>query len=421
MKPFYPIILLISLLIIHAYPQTAEKGYKKYAKCTNQNNKEKAQKFIRKGFDINSRDAEGKTPFLYSLLKNKPDFAIFLLNAGANINLTDYRGNTCLHYAIENCKPDSIVYLLIEKGVNYRTANNQGYTPFHFSILFSCPELPFYLINKKAADFYLTTGLNESALHLSIEAGCDTLSLFLIEHDIDIRQPNNRGNTPLLTAMDFQRDEIAVKLIEMGANINVWNKDSIDALFFAVVNQEAEIAKLLLEKGAKIKRPQNHEPLIDIAANQENAEITELLLRHGACISDTCTTNDMCFTTAYINFINAQIVPDTVKVDYYRKSLNNYSRAKEKYYDELNDVRTENTGKFIAEVFLIAAAAATDTYYDPGFDYEAERRYYLKDQIERCNTKIAEIEKILENLNKQEPNDLPASETNTENKPETSN
>ena len=303
-----------------------------------------------------------------------------------------------MHYAIENCSPDSIVYELIKTGVNFRVTNNEGYSPFHFSILFSCPDLSFYLIGK-GADYYLVTGLNENSLHLSIESGCDTLSYYLLEHDIDTRQPNNRGNTPLLSAMDFRRHDIAVKLINMGADIHVWNNDSLDALFFAVVNQDTGIVNILLEKGAEIKRPMNREPLINIAAGNEDEEITKQLLLHGAESPAACENNDMCYNSAFIYYVNAEVADDTLKTDFILKSLSAYKKAKEMYLNELSGVRIDNTFKFFAE---IAIAAAVDTY--PNFDYEAERRYYLKDRINKCETHIGELEKLLVNLTDTENN-----------------
>ncbi len=391
MKRFQLIMLLSTLAISSLFPQYADKGYTKYVKSIDQNNLYKAQKFLNKGFDINSRDIDGKTPFLYCLQQDKADFARFFINAGANINLTDYQANTCLHYAIENCRSDdSIVYQLLEKGANFRAINKEGYTPLHFSILYSCYELPFYLINR-GADYHLMTGLNESALHLSLESGCDTISYFLLANDINFRQRDNMGNTALLAALDFRRHNLAIKLIEMGANIHEVNTNNFDALLFAVLNQDTKIVKLLLEKGANMERQKDQDPLLYFAANQENADIVELLLLRSAEIPDSCQRNDEYYFTAFIYSVYAHIVPDSLKADYLQKSLDHYIKAKEKYKIELNEVNAKNTGLVFAEILLTASAALTDTYYDPGFDYEAEKRYYLKNQIEKCEDNIDEL------------------------------
>ena len=413
------LFLSLSLLgILYVYPQTSEIEYKKYIKCIDHNNTARAQKLIAKGYGINSRDSEGKTPLLYSLQQDKTNFARLLLNAGANIRLADNQGNNCLHYAIENCRSDdSIVYELIDKGADFWAANNEGYTPLHFSILFSCYELPFYLIHK-GADFYLVTGLNESSLHLSIESGCDTLSYFFIENDINIRQRDNRGNTALLAALDFQRHDVAIKLIEKGAHIDEFNNDSLDALFLAIANQDTSIVQLLLDKGAQIKRPQGQDPLIQYAANMENAAIVKLLLLHGAENPDSCQdNNDMCYLTAFIHQVNAEIVTDSLRTQYLEKSLQYYELAKKKYEDELRKLIINDTGLLFADLVAYSFASNYGAYYDPNFDYETERRNYLEDRILRCKGHIQILQNLLyliEPYEKENNSELPPDETEEE-------
>ena len=75
------LFLSLSLLgILYVYPQTSEIDYKKYKKCIDQDKTAKAQKLIIKGYNINSRDSDGKTPLLYCLQQNKVDFARFFLS-----------------------------------------------------------------------------------------------------------------------------------------------------------------------------------------------------------------------------------------------------------------------------------------------------------------------------------------------------
>jgi ankyrin repeat protein len=393
------IFFLFGILTIDpSSSQSPYREYNKFVKCIDQNDQEKAQLLIDEGYNVNSRNADGKTPFLYCLQQNKVNFARFFIDAGANIYLSDNRGNTCLHYAIENCTPDSIVYTLIQKGANINAVNNEGYTPLHFSILFSCDKLPFFLI-EKGADYYLVTDLNENALHLSIESGCDTISHFLLNHNIDIRQPDNRGNTPLLAAMDFQRHDLAIQLIKMGADIHDLNNDNFDALFFAVVNEDTAIVKLLLEKGAEIEREEYPEVLIYVAARQENTKTVELLLLHGAKNPKICEIPDQCYNTAYICSVNARIAADSLKLDNFQNSRNFYVVAKAKYQDDLNEIRLKNTGKFVADVFLTTASALAGSGYGPYFDYEEDLINYLKTQIKKCEDQIEKLDKIIECFN----------------------
>lgn len=396
MKRIYLILFSLMVILQTVQSQNPWKDYKKYMRCINQNDMQRLRELVISGVDINARDAEGKTPLLYALQQGKTNFAYVLLSGGADVHLADYKNNTCLHYAIENSPYDTIIYYLLEKGADFRAVNDQGYSPLHYSILYSCGNLPFYLINEKKADYYLITGLNENALHLSIESGCDTMSYFLLDNDIDIKQRDNRGNTPLLAALDFGRHDVALRLINMGADINEVNNNNFDALLLAVLNQDSVVVKLLLEKGAQIDQPYYQEPLVYIAADMQNAAILNQLLIHGADFSEDCTEHYKCFNTAYIFYINAKIATGDSAIYCLNKSLKLYHLAKEKFKKELHSIQAKNTGRFLLDVLSVAAASSSGTYYNtPTFDYEMERAHYLNEQVDKCDEMIDKIEKLL--------------------------
>lgn len=67
--------------------------------------------------------------------------------------------------------------------------------------------------------------------------------------DLDPKEPT-RGSTPLLTAIVFDKTEVAMALIEAGADVNYQNYEGSSPLITAAVFCRTEIVKALLDKGA---------------------------------------------------------------------------------------------------------------------------------------------------------------------------
>jgi hypothetical protein len=80
---------------------------------------------------------------------------------------------------------------------------------------------------------------NLEAVHQHIKAGSD----------LDIKEPT-RGSTPLITATVFGKTEVAMALIEGGADVNCQNNEGSTPLITAAVFCRTEIVKALLDKGA---------------------------------------------------------------------------------------------------------------------------------------------------------------------------
>jgi len=67
--------------------------------------------------------------------------------------------------------------------------------------------------------------------------------------DLNEKEPS-RGSSPLITAAAFGRTEIALALIEGGADVNYKNNEGSTALHTAALFCRTEIVKALLENGA---------------------------------------------------------------------------------------------------------------------------------------------------------------------------
>jgi ankyrin repeat protein len=174
---------------------------------------------IKKGFNVNNLDREGKTA-LYEACKNGHSEIIkILIGAGADTNTFtkhELSSNTPLHEASKNNHGEAIKVML-EAGIDVDVINSNGFTPLHEACR---------LTKKKAIEELIKGGANVNFIEYS--DGLNPLHLC-----------SKNG--------DFEGVE---KLIEAGANINISDKEGNTPLHNAILSGEIKAVKILLSYGA---------------------------------------------------------------------------------------------------------------------------------------------------------------------------
>ena len=147
--------------------------------------------------------------------------------------------------------------------------------------------------NIKAVKQHLAAGVDVNAknvdgwtpLHSATEKSRNEVAELLIAEGADVNAvaDNNSGYTPLHSA---RNEEIVELFIVNGANINAKDANEFTSLHYAAARGHKEVAELLITKGADVnaKDDLGKTPL-DIANHPENpndvAEIADLLRKHG--------------------------------------------------------------------------------------------------------------------------------------------
>ena len=234
--------------------------------------------YIEAGSDLNRPVAEnGSTALVMAVTFDHPEISLLLIESGADLEVKNDDGSTVLHAAAFYGRLE-IVQALLDKGVNTSARTNDGSTALS-SVMMPFDELmPFYkliegalapagfeidydLLKKnrpKIAEILRGPGGDASSNSIIAELVGNAVVLgnkeevkkFLAE-GINLNQAvNEDGSTALQVAAVFDRTEIALLLIENGADIEVKKNDGATALHVASFFGRVELVKALLEKGA---------------------------------------------------------------------------------------------------------------------------------------------------------------------------
>ncbi len=99
-----------------------------FAKAAESGNREICAKFLKAGFDIDSRDTRDWTPLMIAAFYGREQLALTLLDYGADIFARDRGGYTPLHWAAFSGYLE-VVKLLLDRGLTANVSSHAGITP----------------------------------------------------------------------------------------------------------------------------------------------------------------------------------------------------------------------------------------------------------------------------------------------------
>ena len=195
---------------------------------------------IQGGQDLEQENEVGWTPLFMAIRRGDPDVVRLLLRASAKPGHRANGDMTALHYAMigptKGCpleKTLEIVNLLLLEDMSLANARNcDGTTPLHIAaLLYSDREIRNQIQQGDLKDI-------PRLLEVLLSAGAD---------------PNikdKKGNTALHDAVLGSDDEVALLLIQSGAEVNASNNEGATPIYLAAAMGWSRVVSALLAHGA---------------------------------------------------------------------------------------------------------------------------------------------------------------------------
>jgi len=171
------------------------------------------------GAKVDSANLDDESALMLAIKNGNLQMTETLVNAGASVNrIEKFHNETPLIYAAAGGHL-SIVKLLLSKGADVKPRSL--YT-----------DWPSQVTSEPRTQYRSVGGLNP--LMYAIRAGCYSCVDFLVAAGADVNFPTPEGISPLMLALDNERNEIAMFLMDKGAYLDVWDWWGRTPLWIAV-------------------------------------------------------------------------------------------------------------------------------------------------------------------------------------------
>ena len=251
--------------------------------------------------DLDTNEGDWGSPLNAALAKGHLDIAKFLLDRGAVGDSMGFMEQTGLYIASTHGYAD-VVGSLIDRGANLNATcegrstrfGRKWWTPLHAAINEDHPDIALLLL-EGGADPEIRSSNGETALGMASSRGQANFVRLLINYgaDLNAKSRDRRVDdydvnwTPLHAAIEKEYRDIALLLLERGANPEIRSSRGENALYMASSGGYANIVRQLLSHGADPTAECENElefgwtPL-HVASSHRSLEIARVLLEHGA-------------------------------------------------------------------------------------------------------------------------------------------
>ncbi len=184
--------------------------------------------------------------------------------------------------------------------LSHRTAQHDV-VPLYYAALCGFRDLAERLLNAHPKDVNSLGGYRKTPLYAALDKGHLNIAMLLLERGADVEIRGCRGQTAIYMSSSRGYAELVRLLIDRGVDLNVvcrdddpcWNINNVrrTPLLGALQNGRLEIARMLLKHGADVDYPDNIlRPPLHIASCHQSNDLARLLLDYGVNpnASDTC-------------------------------------------------------------------------------------------------------------------------------------
>lgn len=256
MKRIHTLLFFLVLALVLSLPAEAD-DFEAFMDAILKGDHDRVVRLIDR-VDVNRSLRYGSLPLTYAADFGHYDIAKLLLDKGADPNGREYRQRTALHNACLQGHMD-IIRLLIEHGAEVNSRNDMNFPPLESAICNSHYQVIKLLLEQGAEVNFKGGNTGTTTMHEAVFMGHPGIVKLLIEHGVDVNTRDNKGETPLMTAIDqhqfscpgANRLNTARLLLSHGADVNAVDKKGRSALTIACTYGFEDAEKMLMEHGAE--------------------------------------------------------------------------------------------------------------------------------------------------------------------------
>ncbi len=292
---------------------------------------------IKKGIQLDHRDAAGQTPLMIAIDYKRARIAKLLIEAGADVNAKDMSGQTALIMSLQyRTRNEKLATMLVDHGAEVNNNRDiDGDTPLLLATRRMFFDLCLKLIDK-GADVNACNKDNVTPLIIAAMHKDEDFCLVLIQSGARISVKDADGRTPLLTALHCKLGRLYNRLLNRGVDINTKGLSwETTPLLVAINKKLLYTAVLLIKRGADVNATdEDGTTPLNLAISMGFPQLSLVLIDHGANIN----TQDTKGNTPLMNaigrpyyFFNGKSNPRLPKVVYKLiKAEANLSRENER-------------------------------------------------------------------------------------------
>lgn len=220
--------------------------------------------FSKKGVDLKSKDANGKTALDYAAKSGNRQVMEALLKKG--VKFTDHAMIAAAQGSRSNTNTIQTYQFLESKGVKPTAKGINGENALHYIVRKEKQTDVISYFLAKGVDVNQATKEGNTVLMNAASSNSDAnIVKQLLEKTKDINAANAKGQTALTLAVQFNSPEIVALLLENGAGTNVTDVDGNNLSYYLVQSYNAKKTadfeiklKALEAKGVDVKNPQKN-------------------------------------------------------------------------------------------------------------------------------------------------------------------
>jgi len=177
------------------------------------------EKLLQAGADANYRNQDDQSALMLAVSIGSLEIAELLIRRGAEVNLAEkLTGQTALMWAA-GLGSAPLTQLLLDNGAD---ASARSFIN----------DWPAQITGEPRAQYRASAGL--TPLQFGVRAGCVACVDALLAAGASIDEPTPEGVTPLMIAIDNSHYDVALHLLDKGANPHVWDWWGRTALYNAI-------------------------------------------------------------------------------------------------------------------------------------------------------------------------------------------